>query len=285
VTADGKKLTANADQHSHLFWASRGGGGGNFGIVTSLRFHTQATYRMGFFLVSFPWPHAAAVLRGWSKRAHQMKRSAWANLHLEASSDGSTAVRVVGTCRAGDEDSEAAALEAAVGVTPTSVSTFQETYLGGIEFLGGGTTSSRQSFAAGSDVLRRMTPDLARTLASIVKARANSGRSAAVILDPLTGAVSDPGPHASAFPWRHHLCDIQWYVGLPTAPSSSAVDDAYSWIDQAHASIRSSSSGAYINYLEPGRHLASYYGSNLQRLRRVKAEVDPHDFFHTPYTI
>lgn len=36
VTADGKFVTANKDQHSDLFWALRGGGGGTFGIVTSV---------------------------------------------------------------------------------------------------------------------------------------------------------------------------------------------------------------------------------------------------------
>lgn len=285
VTADGKSRTVNADQNANLFWASRGGGGGNFGIVTSMRINTQATYRMGFFLMTFPWGHATAVVKGWAHRANQMKRSAWANLHIEASSDGSTDIRVVGTCRAGDEDSEAAAMESAVGFAPTSVSTFQKTYMQGIEFLGGGTTSSRQTFAAGSDVVKSMSPDLAQALVKRVKARANNHKSVAVILDPLTGAVADKGNKATAFPWRNHLCDIQWYIGLPNGASSQQVNNAYDWINGSHKAIAEWSVGAYVNYLEPGRKLGQYYGPNLQRLRNIKAQVDPHDFFHSPYTI
>jgi FAD/FMN-containing dehydrogenase len=36
VTADGRFVTANKDKNSDLFWALRGGGGGTFGIVTSV---------------------------------------------------------------------------------------------------------------------------------------------------------------------------------------------------------------------------------------------------------
>ena len=37
VTADGRYRTCNATQNADLFWACRGGGGGNFGVVTALR--------------------------------------------------------------------------------------------------------------------------------------------------------------------------------------------------------------------------------------------------------
>jgi FAD/FMN-containing dehydrogenase len=284
VTADGKKKTASPSQHADLFWACQGGGGGNFGIVTSMRFHTQQTYRMGFFVLYFPWGQAAKVVRGWSKRIHNMPRQAWANLHLDAGG-GSASIHIVGTCHAGDEESEAAAMQRAIGVPTTSESTFQKTYMQGIEYLGGGTTSSRQTFAAGSDVIKQMSPDLAQTVVKLVKHRANHGKSASAIFDPLTGKVGDVNPKATAFPWRNHTCDIQWYLGLPNGASNSAVQSAYNWIGTAHKKVRPYSSGGYVNYLEPGRGVGSYYGPNFQRLKQIKSQVDPHGFFHSPYTI
>ena len=224
VTADAKKRTVNADKNTDLFWASKGGGGGNFGIVTSMHFHTQPTYRMGFFLMTFPWSHAAKVVKGWSHRINQMPRSAWANLHLDGSSDGSTDIRVVGTCQAGDETSEAHAMQNAVGVAPTSVSTFQKTYMQGIEFLGGGTTSSRQTFAAGSDVIGSMSSDLAQAIVKLVKQRASNGHSVSAILDPLTGKVADPGQRR------------QRSRGATTCATSSGTSDCR----MAHRATRSS---------------------------------------------
>jgi len=38
VTADANVLTADTNTNSDLLWASQGGGGGNFGVVTSFEF-------------------------------------------------------------------------------------------------------------------------------------------------------------------------------------------------------------------------------------------------------
>lgn len=42
VTADGEVRIANACTNAELFWALKGGGGGNFGVVTRLTLHTHA---------------------------------------------------------------------------------------------------------------------------------------------------------------------------------------------------------------------------------------------------
>ncbi len=60
VTADGRRVTASSDSHPDLFWALRGGGG-NFGIVTGLRFrlHPVGTVLGGAIV----YPATDTVLR------------------------------------------------------------------------------------------------------------------------------------------------------------------------------------------------------------------------------
>jgi len=285
VTADGIIRTASASINPDLLWALRGGGGGNFGIVTLLEYHTQPTTSLGFFLLSFPWPSAAAVIRGWGRRIKLMTPSTWANLHLEANSDGTSEVRIVGVCAPGHETAEAHAMESEIGVDASSTSLFTKTYLAGVQFLGGGTTSPRQGWAAGSDVLPTMTVPVSQAMVRVIANRAATHKSGVAILDPLTGQVQVPHPGRTAFPWRRHLCSIQWYLDMPDHPTIDQVHAAYSWIDTAHDSVSSLSSGGYVNYLEPRRHVASYYGSNYARLREVKRAHDPHNFFSTPWSI
>ncbi len=175
VTADGTVRRIGPGREGDLWWATRGGGGGNFGVVTSLSYRTHAARPIGVFLVSFRWDQAGAVLRGWAARARSMPRSAWCNLHLEAGADGSTGVRIVGACSEGDQDAQVAAMERAVGLEATSVSTFGKAFMDGVRYFAGGTTSSRQAFVAGSDVVARMS----RTLSLRCRASWHVGRRAA----------------------------------------------------------------------------------------------------------
>jgi FAD/FMN-containing dehydrogenase len=63
VLADGHIVTAKRDCEEELFWALRGGGG-NFGVVTSMqyRLHDLPSIRSGMLL--FPFTEARAVLEG-----------------------------------------------------------------------------------------------------------------------------------------------------------------------------------------------------------------------------
>jgi FAD binding domain/Berberine and berberine like len=62
VTADGRSLTASAAENTDLFWALRGGGG-NFGIVTSMTFRLHPVTEVLGGLVLYPLDQAGAMLR------------------------------------------------------------------------------------------------------------------------------------------------------------------------------------------------------------------------------
>src|SRR5689334_7950863 len=62
VTADGRQVTASADENADLFWGLRGGGG-NFGVVTSFTYRLHPVGPMLGGMLVHPAARADAVLR------------------------------------------------------------------------------------------------------------------------------------------------------------------------------------------------------------------------------
>ncbi|TWD84848.1 FAD/FMN-containing dehydrogenase [Kribbella amoyensis] len=286
VTADGGVRTAGPTQNADLYWALRGGGGGNLGIVTSFRLATIGAGKLGFFRLSWPESKAAAVLQGWQRFAKEAPYTAWANLHVTAESNGTLSIHAVGVSTTGSAAAAAAQLESLAGTKATGRTVTVKTHMEAVRYLGGGSTSPRTGFLAGSDVLRGpLDATTGTALIGVVKAAARAKVAGSAILDPLGGQAAKEPPGGSAWPWRSALGVVQWYAGLPTPPSTAALRAAQNFVSSGHRAIAKTSAGGYVNYVEAGRSVNSYYGANLGRLHAVKQKYDPANFFHTSYTL
>ena len=63
VLADGRLVTVDAAHEPELFWAIRGGGG-NFGVVTSIRVRLHPAPRLRAGFIEFGWEQAASIWEG-----------------------------------------------------------------------------------------------------------------------------------------------------------------------------------------------------------------------------
>ncbi|HZX03799.1 FAD-dependent oxidoreductase [Kribbella sp.] len=278
-TADGRSHNVSAASDPDLFWALRGSGGGNLGVVTSFRFETIPATKLGFFRLTWPESQAAAVVRGWQKFAQTAPATSWGNLHIDAKSNGTLSIHVLGVSTTGNANAAAAQLESFVGAKASARTISVKSHLEAVKYLGGGTTSPRQGFLAGSDVLKGpMNAATITALLGAVKAAARAGTPASAILDPLGGQAAKQPAGGSSWPWRSALGTVQWY-------SSSQNSAAKTFIANGHRAVRPYSAGAYVNYLEAGRPVSAYYGANAAKLQATKKKYDPTNFFHTPYTL
>jgi FAD/FMN-containing dehydrogenase len=285
ITADGVARNVSATSDPDLFWALRGGGGGNLGIVTSFRLITIPAAKLGFFRLTWPEAKAADVVRGWQKFAVAAPITSWGNLHIDANSNGTLSVHVLGISTTGNGAAAAAELESYVGSKATTRTFAVRTHMEAVKYLGGGTTSARQGFLAGSDVLKPMTAPTITALLGAVKAAARAKLPAAAILDPLGGQSAKIPSGGSSWGHRAAVGVVQWYTGLAAHPTSAQLKAAQTFISNGHKAVRPSTAGGYVNYLESGRSVSTYYGANYPRLQAVKKKYDPNGFFHNAYTI
>ena len=115
---------------------------------------------------------------------------------------------------------------------------------------------------------------------------------AAVTFLSLGGAVGDVGGSQTAFSHREALADAQ-YLAYWTSPESAAEQANLEWIRGIWADsfphVSAGGAGCYVNYCDddlPDQAWPDlYHGTNLARLRQVKAAYDPTDFFRGAQTI
>ena len=298
VLANGSTVTASATQYSDLFFACRGGGGGNFGVVTSYTFATYAAMNVGYATLQWTDANMEKVIAGWQARIPQAPGTSWTVLHLTTGSGHVTPTMIVFTLGTA-ATTEVNALISAVGVTPASQSTTMYTHLQAIQKLAGCTNYTvaqcqqqpagklpREIYLSGSDVLgSALTSSEISAIAAYLRSWAKTNSSTTLYFEPFGGAIANTAVSATAFPWRTALGSVQWRVNYTSAPSSSVKTATYNWISTGHTKFGSASVGAYINYLEPTRPLSAYYGSNYTQLQQLRAKYDPNGLFHGTYVI
>ena len=286
VTADGKARVCNQHQNADLFWACRGGGGGNFGIVTNFTFDTHPASNVSTFYISWPWSDAARVLRAWQAWAPH----ATANLGLSVlvMSNGSPP----SISASGQFFGSASALRslirpltrvggARVSITPR---TFWQAVLNyaSCSSLAECRRQPPDTFKAKSDYVNR--PFTPAGINAVIRGIENWPRGAggfALILDSYGGAINKVPAGATAFAHRKMLFSMQYYASPGSGSNLGALNRYYH-------SLRPYVSGfAYVNYIDPAlpnwEH--AYYGRNYPRLVSIKRKYDPSNFFRFKQSI
>jgi FAD/FMN-containing dehydrogenase len=316
VTANGAILTCGNRQHSDLFWACRGGGGGNFGVVTSFTFATFPAPSPWLFFLRWSWKHAAKVVAAWQSWAPHAPDALWSNMHLAAAPGGTTPTVEVGGTYIGGINGVAGLLGqlyAKVGSRP-DVSYFlnQFSYLNAMLLeagcnlgqpgyrachpnwtLTGGGNLSRQPQLAKSDFFTRPLSSagiatLLRGVQSMQAVHGVPGGVGGIAFDALGGAINRYQPDVTAFVHRNALFGAQYTTDWPNGAPAAGVGNQHAWLRSFWQSMRPYASGqAYQNYIDPDltNWAQAYYGTNYPRLQQVKKTYDPNRVFNFPQAV
>ncbi len=311
ILADGRLLTCDANHDPDLFWALRGGGGGNFGVVTSFTFRTHAVTALSLFTLSWPWGEAATVFNAWQNWAPQAPDEIWSNcVFLATTNKGANPAVHVNGVYVGSVSSLNPLLQqliSGVGIAPTGRYVTGASVLNTMLYEAGcyGKTVnechlptqnpqgqlSRDTFGAKSDYFTAPLPRAGiNALVNAIASRQASSvlGQGGIGIDAFGGAINRVASDATAFAHRNALFSVQYNASWdPNAPAS-VVAANHTWLTNTWQSMRPyASGGAYVNYSDPDltdwQH--AYYGTNLPRLQKIKTTYDPNNFFHFAQSI
>lgn len=298
VTADGTTREVSADAEPDLFWALRGAGNGNFGVVTSLTFGTHPVPEVVTGYLTWPWSRAADVIRAWQTWGPDQPDHIWSALHLDCAPGGapSVAVPMLSSGSRADLASAADALASAAGAPASSVTLRPHAYVDAMfSYAGCSGMSAAQCHLAPAGRLGRETytarsdfydTDLSSggietLLAQVSRLATRSGGGAgSIALTALGGAVNRPSPTSTAFAHRRSRFLAQYLASDALSTTT--------WLATTHAAMRRYASGAaYQNYIDPTLTdwRTAYYGPNAARLTALKHHYDPSRLFTYPQAL
>lgn len=280
VLADGRVVVAKPDNEPDLFWALRGGGG-NFGVVTAMRFklHRLPSVRMG--VLFYPFSEARAVLGRCADIANSAPDELSMQVGVAHGPDGAPLVFVSPTWCGAPEHGEARTapflkfgtlLMGAVETIPyrDSLSAFDAFVVNG-----------RREFME-TCWIPTLDSAIDRFIAAM-EAAASSG--CAVLTHDFKGFATRVSDDATAFGLRreHVLVEV-----LATCAAGSDVDAEERHRQWARSTRKSFDSialpGGYPNLLasdDDRNRILMSYGVNVERLIRAKRTYDPDNVFNS----
>lgn len=269
VTASGDLLWTDVANDPELFWGIRGGGG-NFGVVTRFRFQLSRLGSLTAGQWDYPIGHARRAIASLRSLAEQQPRELSFAFTLTSTDMGITAIRV------GDSGHAGSMLESFGQLAGTGHGT-----LGALSFLQLQSRNDehfawlRRYYAKGGfwrDIDDHAVDCMIRQIADAPTPHSE------IYVQQLGGAVADVAEDATAYSGRQAA---YYWIVEPVWDDPADDERCIAWCRAAADQMADRSIQAnYVNEqsdtaIAPGAYGAGKY----ERLRRLKARLDPQNLF------
>jgi FAD/FMN-containing dehydrogenase len=279
VTADGRFLTASESENAELFWGLRGGGG-NFGVVTSLEYRLHQVGPLVLFGPVFhPLAAGRDALRFYRDIAPTLPDEMRCDVGLLTSPEGAALAAMVPAFIGPVEAGEAAIQPIRAYGSPVADMVSAMPYRTVQTFFNAAFPDGRRNYWK-SAFLPSLDDD---AIDLMVEGYATApSASAFVYLEQCGGAVNRIPSDKTAFPHRSAAFNL---MVLSAWDDPSEDERNLAWVREVWASLRPFiGDGVYVNYLSEQRHegenrVKAAYGANYDRLSALKRNYDPTNLF------
>lgn len=281
IDYEGRLLIANKHRNSDLFWACRGAGGGNFGVVVSMAFKLPPKVDK-VSLIEIYYPRTipevqAEFLDTWQRWLPDAdKRIGLSASFYNAKAEG-VATYVRGIFYGAPEEAKEL-LRPFTDISGAQLTVQYQSFLEAIRQIEDTYPDSEKFKSTGRFAYRLYGKEELEKLVGFIQERPRGSIFTALTVYAMGGAIEDIRSGDTAFYYRNarYIMGIQSIWENPTYAR-----DNIDWVQKKFGYIQSITRGSYVNFPYSGLkdYEKDYFGQYKYRLEEIKRKYDPFDVF------
>jgi FAD/FMN-containing dehydrogenase len=274
VNAEGKHMKASAAENADLFWAIRGGGG-NFGIVTAFEFQLHPLKSVHGGVVLYPRQRAAELIRQY--RDITLTAPDELTAYAALMTGHGAPLAGIAMCHSGENGSAEREVKQFLLADPPIADMTGEKKYTEIQSMLDFSAPAGLHYYFKCPFLRELTDDAIDAI--IDHAASAPTEQTNVVIEHMHGAASRVPAAETAFGLRRVHYSINIVAGWD---DPSLAESCIAWARSFASAMEAlGASDAYVNYLgdEGAAAVKASYGSNYDRLARLKHRYDPENVF------
>ena len=278
----GELITANSNTNEDLFWASKGCGGGNFGVVVSMTFKlppkVENVTLIDLEYLNLETNKQVTVIKTYENMFKNLDNKANFKMAVYNSHKKGRGIKIIGLYYGSKKEAENILrpfinlnYDKALNLTYTSI-------LEANRIIQDSHPDYEKYKSTGRFVYREYNEEELKDIINLLDYCADGCVYAAITFYGLGGAVSEKAKNDSAFYYR----DAKFIMGF----QSVFEDDKYKkgnikWFLDNFKYIKNITQGSFINFPlgELENYHNEYYGGNYEKLNHIKCKYDPYNKF------
>jgi len=287
VNYEGAVIKASRKHNEDLFWACRGAGGGNFGVIVSMKFKLPPRIDK-VTLIEIDYLHVSpeeqeAFLKTWQEwlKDADYKVTLISRIYNSATDDLAMLVRGI---YYGKPHEAEQIVKPFLELAGAKYSISYITFLEAVTIIGSSYPSSEKFQSASRFVLKDFSKCEISELVGLIRERPKGSVFTGLSMYALGGKVAEIGMNETAFFYRK----AHFIIWLETIwEDARFTEDNRNWVNRQFPTLASITTGSYVNfpYNKLPEYLEEYYGSHVNILKKIKRKYDPFNVFTFPQGI
>ncbi|MGL4107317.1 FAD-binding oxidoreductase [Clostridium sp. LP20] len=282
INYKGETIIANQYCNSDLFWALRGAGGGNFGIIVSMTFSLPPKINKVTLLSinydELPLEEEVEIFDILQNMFPNLDRRINFRVSFFNSEEDGRGIYIIGLFY-GREEEALEIIKPLIDINSSvKIKIEYITFLEATRKIGSIYAPYEKFKSTGGFVYKKYSKSELVRILQYIRMRPAGSVYIAVTLYGLGGAVNDKDKNSTAFYYR----GCQYILGIQTVWEEDNYQEVNEeWFKEQFEIMKGFFIGSYVNfpYSDIKNYEIRYYGNHVKRLRRIKNKYDPFNIF------